>query len=72
MRGIASKRASGLLVGDLIVTRIPGHAAFVDRVCDVRFVIDGKVHVDLNHWTAVAIYDDGQSVDIIDARRPKA
>lgn len=65
MKDIAFKRADALQAGDLMVTRIPGHAAFVDRVSEVRFVHDGKVHVDLNHWTATTIYDEGAQVRVI-------
>ncbi|MEN1564641.1 hypothetical protein AAIH74_33260, partial [Pseudomonas aeruginosa] len=42
---------------------------FVDRVSEVRFVRDGKVHVDLNHWTATTIYDEGETVQVIQSRK---
>ena len=68
MQGVPWKRAAALQAGDLIVTSVPGHAAFVDRVCEVRFARDGKVHVDLNHWTATTIYPEAEQVRVI-ARR---
>ena len=59
------KRAVDLAPGDRIMERIPGHAAFVDRVDDVRFIRDGKVHVDLNNDTATRVYAEDEKVTVI-------
>lgn len=58
------KRVEDLQADDQIVTR-NGHAVFVRRVSDVRFVTDGKVHVDLDYWTTTSIYDEGETVQVI-------
>lgn len=68
-KGIASKRAVDLQPGDRIVERIPGQAAFVDTVSDVRAVRDGKVHVDLNNDTATRIYDETERVSVMAGRQ---
>lgn len=59
------KRAGDLAPGDRIMERIPGHAAFVDRVDDVRSIRDGKVHVDLNNDTATRVYAEDEKVTVI-------
>ncbi len=61
----SEKRAGDLALGDRIMERIPGHAAFVDRVDDVRFIRDGKVHVDLNNDTATRVYAEDEKVTVI-------
>lgn len=68
MKGVTWKRAAALEAGDLIVSQTPGFASFVDRVCEVRHAVDGKVHVDLNQWTATTIYPEAERVRVI-ARR---
>ena len=62
---IGEKKAIDLKPGDRIVERIRGHAGFVDTVYDVRFVQDGKVHVDLNNDTATRIYDESAKVFVM-------
>ena len=59
------KRAGDLAPGDRIMERIPGHAAFVDSVDDVRSIRDGKVHVDLNNDTATRVYAEDEKVTVI-------
>ena len=59
------KRAGDLAPGDRIMERILGHAAFVDRVDDVRSIRDGKVHVDLNNDTATRVYAEDEKVTVI-------
>lgn len=66
--GMREKRAGDLRPGDRIFERIPGHAAFADRVDDVRFLKDGLVHVDLNNGTATRIYPESEKVLVV----PKA
>lgn len=63
-RKTTHKKAENLSPGDTIIETIPGGAAFADKVCDVRFVTDGKVHVDLNEYTATRIYDEGEMVRV--------
>jgi len=59
------KKARDLEEGDRIVSSIPGHAVFFDRVSEVRFIRDNKVHVDLNCWTATRILSDTEKVRVL-------
>lgn len=63
-RNTVLKKVEDLKPGDAIVTVAAGFAAFVDRVNDVRFVRDGKVHVDVNCYTGTHIYDEGEKVRV--------
>lgn len=58
------KMVDYLLPGDIIVSQHQNRV-FKDRVSDVRFVRDGKVHVDLNDGTALRICDEGQRVPVL-------
>jgi len=59
------KKARDLEEGDRIVSSISGHAVFFDRVSEIRFVKDGKVHVDLNNWTATQILSEEERVRVL-------
>lgn len=63
------KRAADLRVGDRIITTIPGHAAFADRINGVRIMEGGRVHVDLNHGTASTVFPEAEIVLVLEARR---
>ena len=53
--------ASDLREGHVIITG--NHRR--ERVCDVRSLRDGRVHVDLNEWTGVHIYHDFEPVQVV-------
>jgi len=65
MTNFTYKKACELEEGDRIVSSIPGHAVFFDRVSEVRFIRDNKVHVDLNCWTATRILSDTEKVRVL-------
>jgi len=65
MTNFTYKKARDLEEGDRIVSSIPGHAVFFDRVSGVRFIRDNKVHVDLNCWTATQILSEEERVRVL-------
>lgn len=68
---LAAKTAADLKAGDRIVENIPGHAVFADMVNDVRFLKDGKVHVDINGYTGTRIYDEKERVRVVPGRQER-
>ncbi|WP_434152236.1 zincin-like metallopeptidase domain-containing protein (plasmid) [Methylocaldum gracile subsp. desertum] len=58
------KRAEEVEPGDAIVSTVPGHAAFVDRVDKVSLVDDNRVKVEVNNFTATQFYGRDEQVQV--------
>jgi len=58
--------AENLSEGDTIVWALSDRPGGFDRVCEVRFIRDHKVHVGLNHWTASVTIPEGEKLYVLD------
>jgi len=58
------KLAGDLEPGDAIVSTIPGHAAFVDRVDEVSVTNDNRIKVQVNNFTATQYYGLDEQVRV--------
>lgn len=57
------KKAHTIQSGDHI-SFVIGRRVYFDRVCDVRSIRQGVVHVDINDFTGVLVFDEDESVEV--------